>query len=124
MSFCFVVMRRRDQKASGITTNAAFKVMAKAMRSGELPNDRALDQPLLAIIRRRRPELRRASILTPCMFGGFAVLSLLLAIHHPIWLIYTAGSAVFGIGLAVSMQRSKTRFARLEARVGHRLNTT
>ncbi|MGK5554906.1 hypothetical protein ACSNOI_25140 [Actinomadura kijaniata] len=51
--------RRRDRRAAGDHSRAAWLEMARALRTGEPPDDTALDGPLLALIARTREQRRQ-----------------------------------------------------------------
>jgi hypothetical protein len=60
------VARRRERKITGTGGRADQVVFARAIRTGEAPADTSLGGPLLALVRRRRTQLRRARYLPGC----------------------------------------------------------
>jgi hypothetical protein len=77
--------RRRDRNTTGDLSRSAQTAMALAARTGEPPADRALDEPLLALIERRRTQHRRSLILTPLVMVGPLLYSLLEALDAGHW---------------------------------------
>ncbi|WP_329518858.1 hypothetical protein [Spirillospora sp. NBC_01491] len=69
MTWWMAVMRRRDADATGGIQKAEMLKMARAARTGELPPDRILDHPMLALIERRQRQNRRSLVSLPLILG-------------------------------------------------------
>src|SRR5438552_16180705 len=65
MTTFVAVTRRRDRAAAGPAGIPDRIAVARALRTGEAPETRSLDQPLLALVERRRQQLRWASKVNP-----------------------------------------------------------
>lgn len=105
MTAISAVARRRDDATSGRHSQTQQTVMARSLRTGELPADPSLWSPLLALIERRRNQLAWSDRYGPWVFGSMIVLSLLLAIADPLYLIY----GIFFVGMLVGTRRASTK---------------
>ncbi len=112
----------RDQVAAGPLGIPDRVVIARALRTGELPIDEALDQPLLSLIERRRRQLRWASKVYPWLFGGLAVVGLVTVVaeHDAVSLLYVVLYLAVLVYLRRSSVRGAARLYRLESAIRHR----
>jgi len=124
MTAMSAVWRRRDRARAGNHPGTERAVLERALRTGELPADPALDSSLIGLIRRRREQLAWASKAGPVIFGFFAVVSGLVALSRPIFIVYAIGFAAFIYLGRRSAKRSEQRFAALERAVAARLSNT
>ena len=122
MAIFVAVTRRRDQRAAGPHGIPSRVAIARSLRSGELPADQALDQPLLGLIERRRRQLRSARKFNPGFFatlGVFAVVDMVIE-HNAASVVY----AGLYLGLLVYLRRASVRSAarldRLESAIRQR----
>ncbi|MEW2359157.1 hypothetical protein [Spirillospora sp. NPDC029432] len=76
MTAWLALVRRRDRDATGDLDRDDEARMVHAARTGRLPDDRALDDPMLALIDRRRRQNRSALILNPPLFSGLILISI------------------------------------------------
>ena len=122
MTAFVAVTRRRDQRAAGPLRIPDRVVTARALRAGEVPTDKALDQPLLSLIERRRRQLRWASKVNPWLFGGLAVAGMitLVAEHDATSLLYAVLFVAFLVYLRRASVRGAARLDRLESAIRHR----
>ena len=122
MAIFVAVMRRRDQRAAGPHGIPDRVAMARSLRSGELPTDEALDQPLLGLVERRRRQLRWASRFNPWFFGALGVFALVdvVAEHDTASVVYL----VLYLALIVYLRRASVqgaaRLDRLESAIRQR----
>jgi hypothetical protein len=114
-----VIGFRRDREdrlaGAGVRT-----LLTEALRTGEAPSDTRFDPALLGLIEKRRRELHRAAKVNPRWFGGFFVLSLLLAFDNPAWLALAALFVGRLVANPRSTRRSEARLDELERSIRHR----
>ena len=117
------VTRRRDRRAAGPGGIPDRVAVARALRTGQAPTDHVLDQPLLALIERRRRQHQGASMVNPWLFGGLALLSLVSAVagRDPASLVYAAFFLALLMYVRRASVRSLARLAHLESVIRQRL---
>jgi hypothetical protein len=116
------LMRRRDRATAGTSHVTRAAPIALALRTGRAPSDRQWDTALLGLVDRRRAQLGWATRANPVVFGGFMLLSVVLAVaeRSVVWV----GNAVLYAGFAFWLRRSSRRsyhhLARLESELKSR----
>ena len=86
--------------------------MERALRMGDLPDDRSLNSSLGRLLERRRTELHNSTRWAPWVFGLFVVLSIGLAVgeHRPAWAVFGVFFAVFAVFTRWASSRTQRRF--------------
>ncbi len=125
MTVFIAVMRRRDQRAAGPSGIPNRSAVVHALRTGELPSDEALDPPLLALIERRRRQLRWASKINPWFFGCLGALAVIdvVAEHDAVSVVYAGTYVAFLVYMRHAVNRGVTRLDRLESAIRDRSNS-
>jgi hypothetical protein len=118
------VMRRRDQRAGGTRGVPDRVVIARALRTGEPPTDKALDQPLLGVLERRHRQLRWASRVNPWFFGGLGVVAAVdvATEHNAASVLYLGLYVVLLVYLRRTSVQGAARLDRLESAIRRRSN--
>jgi hypothetical protein len=123
MTAWLAAVRRRDHDVLGDLTRSDRIEMARAARTGELPLDRALDRPMLALIERRRTQNRRSRVSLPFGGGAIALITAANALSTGSWWYWAHAAALTALVIAGTIQatRNVTKLDRLETAINIRI---
>jgi hypothetical protein len=80
MGLFLAVIRRRDVCSAGGAAVSHAVGLDRAIRTGKVPTDQELDQPVLALVQRRRRQNKWAGRLGLWFLGGIGALGVIVAI--------------------------------------------
>ncbi|MBW8485833.1 DUF6404 family protein [Actinomadura parmotrematis] len=114
MTFLLLRSRRRDVAAAGTTRVTPIDL---ALRRGQAPADPADDDAALALIARRRRQLRTSYRYNPILAGALAVLGALQALLNPWWWLAAAFWAAMIPVSVLGIRRAQSRLDTAETTI-------
>jgi hypothetical protein len=117
MSLWLHVARRRETAAVGDLSPAALIDVNRALRTGDAPRDPALDRAALALVRRRRAQIRRSLKAAPWFCGVMLLLAAVSLVLKPgvdPAITLMAWAVLLVVVLPVATRRQRSRLDRAE----------
>jgi hypothetical protein len=122
MTAWVAIVRRRDGAVTGSLSRSDRVQLNRAARAGEPPADPALDQAALALIERRRGQVRWSSKAGPWIFGAMALIGVMetVSTHSVVSPCLTVADVGLIIVMRASTARQTTRLDLLERAIRER----